>query len=329
MNFDLNLSPDQQQILEAAAEMLRRSYPICRRHAEAPENLAEAASFGAFGLALSEAEGGVGFTLVEEALTHVLFGRHIMSPSSIAMTIGARLARSAGRLDLASRIVAGEVLVCAGVRLEDELLLFDRDKAAHAVIFSGRSLELVRVDASSLSASPGLGGTGTAATVPAAGCGSIGQSNSPLLVAIADLLVSAQLLGVAEAVCELAVAYAQVRHQFGQPIGGFQAIKHHCANMAVRAEMLSSQLDIAAIALRDGDDDAAFQIAALRRLAPEIALANARIAIQVHGGIGFSADANVHLFLKHAHTLSWLGRAEEMLGLPAPLAPLAANLERN
>ncbi len=138
---------------------------------------------------------------------------------------------------------------------------------------------------------------------------------------IADLLVSAQLLGMAEAARDLSVDHAQTRHQFGKPIGAFQAIKHHCADMAVDAEMLSAQLDMAAIAVRDGRDDAAFQAAALRRLAPRVALFNTRTAIQVHGGIGFSAEADIHHYLKQAHVLSRLGGPAPMLDLPAALSP--------
>ena len=147
------------------------------------------------------------------------------------------------------------------------------------------------------------------------------QSSDVVLAGIADLLVSAQLLGVAQAALALAVSYAKLREQFGRPIGSFQAIKHHCADMAVRVELLSAQLDMAAIAARDGRDDATFQIAALRRLAPKAALANARRAIQIHGGIGFSAEADPHQLLKHAHMLRQLGGYGELMALTAPLTP--------
>jgi alkylation response protein AidB-like acyl-CoA dehydrogenase len=120
-----------------------------------------------------------------------------------------------------------------------------------------------------------------------------------------------------------------MRQQFGRPIGAFQAIKHHCANMAITAEALSSLLEVAAIAARDGRDDAAFHIAALRLLAPKAALANARTCIQIHGGMGFSAEADAHHFLKQAHMLSRLGVCASILDLPAALAPYISAKERN
>lgn len=91
--------------------------------------------------------------------------------------------------------------------------------------------------------------------------------------------------------------------------------------MAVAAEMASAQLDMAAIALRDGRDDASFQIAALRHLCERAAFDNTRTSVQVHGGIGFSAEADVHHYLKQAHLLSRLGRGGDLLAAAAPLAP--------
>jgi alkylation response protein AidB-like acyl-CoA dehydrogenase len=123
----------------------------------------------------------------------------------------------------------------------------------------------------------------------------------------AQLLVAAQLLGMAEASRDMAVDYAQVRMQFGQPIGAFQAVKHRCANMAIGAEALRAQLVLAAIAERDGWPDAAFQVDACRLLAARCALANAGANIQMHGGIGFTAECDAHLFLLRAHLLEHLG----------------------
>lgn len=328
MNSDLNLGDEQRQIVDAAAAMLRTHYPVARRRDGRPDHLTDAAAFGTFGLSLTEDEGGAGFSLVEEALVHVLFGRHLVSPGSLAMAVGERLARQAGKSELADRIVAGEAIVCAGIPSGDTVLLIERGDAGLALVFGQSELVLTEIDVASLHAEPGLGHGIPVHRMPGGGV-AIARSTEDRLLAIADLLVSAQLLGIAEAARDLAVAYAQVRQQFGQPIGGFQAVKHHCANMAIAAEMLSCQLDMASIALRDGREDAAFQVAALRRLAPTAALANARLSIQVHGGIGFSAEAEAHHYVKHAHLLSRLGTAADMLDLPAPLAPYVPLHERS
>ena len=149
-----------------------------------------------------------------------------------------------------------------------------------AVLFDGRQIGMLDLAGVTGEPTAGLGHSVSTTHVRRKAARSMGQGVSASIRRIADVLVSAQLLGVAETTRDLAVSYAKVRHQFGRPIGAFQAIKHHCANMAMAAEMLSSQLGMAAIAERDARDDAAFQVAALTRLAPRTALANARTCIR-------------------------------------------------
>lgn len=319
MSCDLNHSPDQRQILDAAAAMLEAHYPVGRLREGKPDDLREIADFGAFALSLPEERGGAGFTLAEEALLHGLLGRHLVSTRALAAAMAARLAAGLGRNHIAEQALSGTGAICAGVTSGDTLLLVEPENAAYAVVFGQCRLALVDTSKLHLSPVEGLGGgTPFARARPA---GILGEWSAGEETAIADLLVSAQLLGIAEAVRDLAVAYAKIRQQFGRPIGAFQAVKHHCADMAVAAEMLSSLLDMAAIALRDRREDSAFQLAALRLLAPRVALANARTCIQIHGGIGFSDEADAHHFLKQAHILSRMVGCEEMLDLPAPLAP--------
>lgn len=319
MSCDLNHGPDQRQILDAAAAMLETHYPVGRLRESRPDDLREIADFGAFSLALPEESGGAGFTLVEEALLHGLLGRHLFSTRALAASMAARLAAGLGRTDIVEQAISGEGTICAGVMSGDTLLLVEPEGAAYAVIFDQRRLALIDTSKLHLLPVESLGGgTPIARAHPGA---VLGEWSAGEGTAIADLLVSAQLLGIAEAARDLAVSYAKIRQQFGRPIGAFQAIKHHCADMAVAAEMLSSLLDMAAIALRDRREDSAFQLAALRLLAPKVALANARTCIQIHGGIGFSDEADAHHFLKQAHILSRMGGCEEMLDLPAPLAP--------
>ncbi|MFF4370193.1 acyl-CoA dehydrogenase family protein [Streptomyces sp. NPDC001594] len=114
------------------------------------------------------------------------------------------------------------------------------------------------------------------------------------------LLTAALQLGSALRTVELAVRYAGEREQFGQPIGGFQAVKHLCAEMLVRAEVARTAVYAAAVT---GD---AAEIATAKLLADEAAVRGARDCLQVHGGMGFTWEADVHLHLKRA----WV-RAEQ------------------
>lgn len=333
MTFDLNRSEDQRRILDAADGLLDQSYPLSRLRTSQSDDLGPLAAFGAFSLALPEETGGAGFSAVEEALVHVALGRHVVTTRALATALAARLALSLSRADLASRFADGSLAACAAVRDGDAILLFESagagDGAGPALLFDGRELALVEPDTARAERLPGLGHgpdvlrvADSSATVP-------GRTGDAGMLAAADLLVSAQLLGIAEATRDLAVAYAQVRHQFGRPIGAFQAIKHRCADMALAAEAASSLLDFAAVAVAEARADAPFQVAALRRLAARAALENARACIQIHGGIGFSAEADAHHFLKRAHLLSRLGGAPALLDLPAPLAPHRTVAERS
>ncbi|WP_293865101.1 acyl-CoA dehydrogenase family protein [uncultured Alsobacter sp.] len=325
MAFDLNLSQDQRLIVEAAAALLAESFPLGRLREARQDDLAPLCAFGAFSLSASEEEGGSGFTIVEEALVHTLLGRHLLTTRSLATTVAAAVARSVGEGALATAIASLGRPVCAGLPGAQGILVLDPVPNAAVLVFGDRQLSLVETGA--VREQPGLGHS--VAVALAGGTGStLASTDDPARLAAADLLVSCHLLGVAEGARDLAVAYAAMRRQFGKPIGAFQAVKHHAADMAIRAEMLSAQRDMAAIALADRRPDAAFQVAALRRLAPPVALANARACIQLHGGIGFSAEADAHHFVKHAHALSRLGEAASLLDLPSPMAPRQPAAER-
>ena len=114
---------------------------------------------------------------------------------------------------------------------------------------------------------------------------------------------SAEMLGAAEAVMRMAVEYAKVREQFGRPIGSFQAVKHRCADMLVDVEGMRSAVYHAAWALGAAEGTAgratAAETAAVAKIwCSDAALRTAESALQVHGGIGFTWEADVHLYLK-------------------------------
>lgn len=320
MACDLSLSEDQRQILDAASAMLETSYPVARRRERRGDDLGELAAFGLYGIALPQ-DGEAGYSVVEEALLHVLLGRHTISTGALAASLAARLAAGAGRSDIADGIAAGSIGACAAIASNDTALLVERGEATVALLFAGRELALLDLSGVATRQVEALGHGIALQRIATGDAAQIARSGAETLADTADLLISAQLLGIAEAVRDLTVAYANMRQQFGQPIGGFQAIKHHCANMTVLAEMASAQLDMAAIALRDGRADASFQVAALRRLATKAATFNTRMAVQVHGGIGFSAEVDVHHYLKQMHVLTRLGEAADLLPMAAPLAP--------
>ncbi len=115
------------------------------------------------------------------------------------------------------------------------------------------------------------------------------------------LLTAAYCVGMADRLTEMAVAYAMERQQFDRPIGSFQAVKHICADMAVRAELARASVHTAACVMDDGTTGTlARAIAGAKLMAGEAAILNGRSATQVYGGMGFTWEVDVHLYLKRA-----------------------------
>jgi len=121
----------------------------------------------------------------------------------------------------------------------------------------------------------------------------------------ASVLGGALLVGLAAETVDLAVAYAKERQQFGKPIGSFQAVKHLCADMLVRAEVARAAVHAAAVTIDQPDvGDAVRAAAGAGLLAVEAAMANGKSCIQVHGGMGFTWEVPAHLYLMRARVLA-------------------------
>ncbi len=137
---------------------------------------------------------------------------------------------------------------------------------------------------------------------------------------LAATLFAAEAAAVAGYCCAVAAQYARTRHQFGRPIGSFQAIKHLCAGMLCRAESATVLAWDAARAAGEAPDEHPLAAAAAAALALDAAVDNAKDCIQVLGGIGFTWEHDVHLYLRRALALrqllggsaAWRARAAEL-----------------
>jgi alkylation response protein AidB-like acyl-CoA dehydrogenase len=119
------------------------------------------------------------------------------------------------------------------------------------------------------------------------------------------VLTAGLQLGIAERVVDAAVGYAKQREQFGRPIGSFQAVKHLLADMMVRAEVARAAVYAGAVTLDDPEvGDVRVAVATAKLMADEAAGANAKDNVQVHGGMGFTWEADAHLYLKRAWVLA-------------------------
>jgi alkylation response protein AidB-like acyl-CoA dehydrogenase len=114
---------------------------------------------------------------------------------------------------------------------------------------------------------------------------------------------SAEMLGAARRCLDMSVAYAKVREQFGQPIGAFQAIRHKCADMLVEIENAHAATYYAAWAIDAVAEDAAMAASVTKAYVGDAARKVCGDAIQVHGGIGFTWEYDLHLYVKRAKAL--------------------------
>ena len=131
------------------------------------------------------------------------------------------------------------------------------------------------------------------------------------LVDLARVILAAEAAGMSRECTVMAAEYAKERQQFGRPIAMFQGVKHHCANMAVATEMLTSAVWDAARAAATGGDQLTYAAAVAGTLAGPAADLCANLNTQVHGGIAITWEHDAHLFMRRATVLGRLVRAED------------------
>jgi alkylation response protein AidB-like acyl-CoA dehydrogenase len=138
--------------------------------------------------------------------------------------------------------------------------------------------------------------------VPGRLIGSLGDAAAMLdrTLDVAAIALAAEQLGGAQQALDMAVEYAKIRHQFGRPIGSFQAIKHRCADLLLEVESLRSAVSYAAAAVAEGSAEVTVLAPLVKAYASETFFHVAAENIQIHGGIGFTWEHDAHLYFKRA-----------------------------
>ena len=134
-----------------------------------------------------------------------------------------------------------------------------------------------------------------------------GPAGRRLLAAALDrgaLAAAAELLGVGQQLVDLAVRYATQREQFGRPIGSFQAVKHMLANIAVRLEFARPVVYRAAVSVARDVVTRVVDVSHAKVAAAEAAAQAARVALQVHGAMGYTWEVDLHIWMKRAWALA-------------------------
>jgi alkylation response protein AidB-like acyl-CoA dehydrogenase len=289
-----------------------------------------AAELGWFGLVAPQAAGGAGYGLPEAAVLFAELGRALAPGPWLGTVLAAALAPPGAAAEVLAGACRVAVIDDPDERLGAGALL---DGEAHPVPDAGAAQAFLVLGARAVrwcgAAARGVSVDPVSSLDPTRRLARVVFARTPATVLDVDavrarleatVLVAAEAVGVAERTLELSVEYAKVRQQFGRPIGSFQAIKHRCADMAVRTEAARSLTFYAAVAVRDDEPDAAAAVHGAKMLAGRAALGNATDNVQNHGGMGYTWEADAHLYLKRAHVLehTFGARAAHLDALAAP-----------
>lgn len=297
----------------AAREMLDADHEV------RPPFWGELADLGWLGLHVGEQHGGSGFGLPELVVVIEELGRAVAPgpfvPTAVVSAVidaagsGQQKARLlpglvdgsvvgavglGGDLAMSGGTVSGDAGVVLGgglaqllmLRVGDDMLLVDRDAEGVSLEVPGnldRTRRSARVRLSGVAPGDNL--------IPGAAAGALARART---------LFAAEAAGGASDCVDAAVEYAKVREQFGRTIATFQAVKHHCADMAVAAESAVACVWDAARAAGQDEQEFGLIAAAAAALALPAYVGNAELNIQVHGGIGFTWEHDAHLHLRRA-----------------------------
>jgi alkylation response protein AidB-like acyl-CoA dehydrogenase len=294
---------------------------------ELPKFWGELAGLGWLGLHVPEEYGGSGFGLPELVVVVEEFGRAVTPGPFVPTVAASAVLVAAGTDELKRRLLPGlaDGSVTGAVALGGEVAVNGAKADGSAgVVLGGGLADVLMIpvgdDVAVIERSSGgveaitprnLDPTRRSARISLAGApATVLPGARQTLVDFARLVYAAEAVGVARECTESAAAYAKVREQFGRPIATFQAVKHHCANMVVAAELATSLVWDAARAAATGGDQFSYTAAMAAALALPAADQDAQLNMQVHGGIGFTWEHDAHLYLRRASAIEMVIGAE-------------------
>jgi alkylation response protein AidB-like acyl-CoA dehydrogenase len=295
-----------------------------------------AQELGLQGLAIPEMYGGQGASFVELGIAMEEFGRALMcAPFFSSVCLAASAILNAGtdeqKQTLLPGIASGERIATLAIaepngswnenaiacsesngRLTGEKSYVIDGMTAHSLIVAARGadgigLYVADADADGVSREPldVMDATRKQARVvldsaPAMRLGDAGWPAVEKTLRQAMVMLAAEATGGAQAALDMAVAYAKERHQFGRPIGQFQAIKHKCAEMLLKVESSKTAVYYAMWAAAEDNDELPIVSSLAKAYCTESFFQVASDNIQVHGGIGFTWEHDAHLYYKRA-----------------------------
>jgi alkylation response protein AidB-like acyl-CoA dehydrogenase len=300
---DFDLSEDQHALALAAAGLLAaKAEPrvVVDRGGGWDDGLWRAmVDQGWPGIAVPEADGGVGLGLVEAAVLAEAVGGAVapapIVPQLIALdALGATAWRP--------RLIDGSAVAAVAWSGQREAVPY-APSAAVAVGVVGTELVVADLTGRQPRAEPAMDRTREVGWLDLTAIASEpvgGPEAARRFLDVGAALHAAELLGVSQRMLDVSVQYAKDRVQFGRPIGSFQAVKHRCADMLVDVEGMRSAAYYAAWCLDARHPDASVAASTAKTWCSDAAMRVTQSALQVHGGIGFTWESDVHLYLKRA-----------------------------
>jgi alkylation response protein AidB-like acyl-CoA dehydrogenase len=315
-------SPEDQLLLrdalrdflkgECAGERIRELWQT--QTGRSPELWSRLAELGVPGLLVPEEYGGLGLDEIDLVLLLEETGRAALAEPLISTAaVSVPLMRSLGSKELAERwlprVAAGDAILAVGHAINPfvsdahvaDLLLLPHEGSLHAV--AARDVELTRQACNDPARRLfSVRWTPSVATLVAGA-----RKARTLLDAALDrgaLACAAQQLGVGQQLVDLAVAYASQRKQFGRPIGSFQAVKHMLANVQVRLEYARPVVYRAAHSVARETRARPVDVSMAKLAASEAAGLAAKVALQVHGAIGYTWEQDLHVWMRRAWSLA-------------------------
>jgi alkylation response protein AidB-like acyl-CoA dehydrogenase len=314
---DFELADEERALGRAIATLCAGLFPLdgVRAAEGAPDVVdrsgwSELAEAGVFSLLVSEEEGGLGLGLAHTAVVFEELGRALVPGPMVASTLAARFVSGA---DDGSVVVGatrrprrgGSALVDHYGSLDALVVIGDEGPSVGLVDPGSLRAEVVADPLDPLTPVWLVSELPAGRQVQDDGATADGDDLARRWIREEEVLTGALCVGIAAATLDLAVAYAKERQQFGTVIGSFQAVKHLCADMLVRSESARAAVQAAAVTADQPDvGDPARAAAGAALVATEAAVANAKTCIQVHGGMGFTWELPLHLYLMRAKVLA-------------------------
>jgi len=311
--MDFGFTDDQREIQRTARELLaERARPErVREHAEAGRVDAtlwrELCELGWPGIAVAEEHGGQGLGSIELSILCEELGRSLAPVPFLPSALAATLIEHAGSPEQCARwlpgLAGGEITGALGVAVEGTAQLVGGAPDAAVIVLveddgGGRVLTPEQAEVTPVAAIDPTRPAALVSTSEDAGealAGDVAAGIDRALVA-----VSSELVGVCERALEMTVAYVKERKQFGVPVGAYQAVSHRCAQMLLETEKARATTGFAAWSA-DADTSRLAEAAAMAKAgASDAGREVTASAIQAHGGIGFTWEADVHWLFKRA-----------------------------